>query len=282
TSDNGQGVISAMFALRALKESGVKAKYRFGLALVADEETGSKYGVVALVKEGIFKPNDLVLVPDDGNSEGTQIEVAEKGILWVKFKVIGKQVHASTPALGVNAYRVSANIICELDKFLHKKYAAHDKLFKPPYSTFEMTKHEANVSSTNIIPGSEVFYMDCRILPKYNPDDVFDDMKRIAQGIAARYGAKLELHIENKEIPAKPVPASSPIVRLLVKSIKAAKHVNPKLVGIGGGTVAKFFRDAGIDAAVWATLPDNAHQPNEYLQINDLISDTKVFAGLFL
>ncbi|MEM0074334.1 MAG: M20 family metallo-hydrolase [Candidatus Micrarchaeaceae archaeon] len=282
TSDNGQGVVSSLFALKALKESNADLKYRFGLALVADEETGSEYGAKKLISEGLFRHDDLMLVPDDGNDKGSQIEIAEKGILWLRFKVHGKQVHASTPALGVNAYRVSIQILSALDKFLHSKYAAKDKLFKPPYSTFEMTKHEANVDSTNIVPGSETFYMDCRILPIYNPEKIRREITNIAERIAAKSGASVEIETVNEEIPAKPTPASSTIVQMLIKSINAIKHVEPELVGIGGGTVAKFFRDLSMHSAVWATLPDNAHQPNEYLKISDMVTDAKVFASLFV
>ncbi|MEM3245959.1 MAG: M20 family metallo-hydrolase, partial [Candidatus Micrarchaeaceae archaeon] len=255
---------------------------RFGLALVADEETGSEYGAKKLIREGIFKPNDLMLVPDYGTTKGTQLEIAEKGVLWLKFKVIGKQVHASTPALGVNAYRVSIQILSALDKFLHSKYAAKDKLFKPPYSTFEMTKHEANVGSPNIVPGTEIFYMDYRVLPVYSLEKIRHEVIDISKSIASKSGASVEVEVINEELPAKPTPANSAIVQLLLKSIKSVKHIEPKLVGIGGGTVAKFFRDLGMQSAVWATLPDNAHQPNEYLKISDMASDAKVFATLFL
>ena len=40
TVDDGIGVFSAMYALKAMKDSGAAMKYNFGLALVSDEETG--------------------------------------------------------------------------------------------------------------------------------------------------------------------------------------------------------------------------------------------------
>jgi succinyl-diaminopimelate desuccinylase len=53
-------------------------------------------------------------------------------------------------------------------------------------------------------------------------------------------------------------------------------------MGIGGGTVAAFFRKAGLQAAVWITMPDSAHQPNEYCLIKNIMTDAKVFACLYL
>ncbi len=282
TSDNGQGVVTSIFALKALKETKTKPKYRLGLALVADEETGSEYGVKKLIKEGIFKKGDMMVVPDWGTEKGNEIEIAEKGILWLKFRILGKQVHASTPQLGINAYRVSIMLLSELDKRLHSKYSSKDALFNPPYSTFEMTKHELNVDSTNIIPGAETFYMDCRILPKYSIEKILEDVKKIAGKIEKETRAKIEIKPISREDPAKPVPADSEIVKLLSRSIEHVRKTKVSLVGIGGGTVAKYFRDRNLDAAVWATLPDNAHQPNEYLVIDDMIKDTQVFANLFV
>ncbi len=282
SSDNGQGIVSSLFAAKALLESKANTRYNIGLAFVADEETGSKYGVIKLLKEGIFGKNDLMIVPDWGTEKGNAIEIAEKGILWLKFKVVGKQVHASTPQLGINAYRVSILLLSRLDELLHKKYALRNKLFEPPFSTFEMTKHEANVDSTNIVPGTETFYMDCRVLPSYKLGSVISDIQKVAKQIERSTGARISIDVVSREDSAKPVSASSPIVKLLSKSIEKVKKTKVKLVGIGGGTVAKYFRDAGLAAAVWATLPDNAHQPDEYLIIEDMLSDTKVFANIFL
>ncbi|MGC8652351.1 MAG: M20 family metallo-hydrolase [Candidatus Micrarchaeia archaeon] len=281
TSDNGQGVISSIYALKALIRSKASIKYKFGVALVADEEVGSKYGAKALVREKIFDSSDMIVVPDGGNSKGDAIEIAEKGILWLKFDVEGKQVHASTPNKGLNAYRIAIKMLSEIDEALHKRYPATDKLFYPHTSTFEMTKREKNVDSVNIIPGSDVSYMDCRVLPRYSLDTIINYVKRISERYSTG-GAQVKVDVYNREDSTKPTSPKSEIAKLLARSIRAVKGVNPKFVGVGGGTVAKYFRDLGMPAVVWATLPDNAHQPNEYLIIDDMVSDTKVFASLFI
>jgi len=281
TSDNGQGVVSSIFALKALKDLGIETAYAPAIALVADEEVGSEYGARALLKEGIFGKNDMFVVPDWGNEKGDSIEVAEKGILWLKFTVTGKQVHASTPDKGINAGRIAAELAVRLGG-LYKMFKRRDALFEPSCSTFEPTKHEKNVDSVNIIPGKEVFYMDCRVLPSYKLDDVVQRVREEAAKIAKKEGARIDVGIYNREEPAKPTSKNSEIVKLLSKSIASVKGITPKAVGIGGGTVAKYFRERGMDSAVWATLPDNAHQPNEYLVIDNMMNDAKVFAGMYV
>ena len=52
--------------------------------------------------------------------------------------------------------------------------------------------------------------------------------------------------------------------------------------GIGGGTVAAFFRKAGLPAAVWMTANDCAHQPNEFCFLSHILGDAKVLAHVCL
>lgn len=282
TIDNGQSAIASIYALKALMDSKANLKYNFGLALVADEEVGSTYGVQALMKEGIFGSRDMVIVPDWGTSDGSSIEIAEKGILWLKISVKGKQVHASTPDIGINAYRALVKFLNEADIKLHEKYAAENTLFDPKISTFEMTKHEKNVDSTNIIPGLEVSYMDCRILPEYKIDDILGYLKDIANRVSKDTGAEIKLEIFNREDPAAPTARDSEVVVLLSQKIKELRGIEPKFAGIGGGTMAKYFRDIGMPVAVWSTCDDIAHVPNEYCKISNMVGDAKVFASLFL
>jgi len=51
---------------------------------------------------------------------------------------------------------------------------------------------EANVPYVNTIPGRNVFYMDCRILPQYSVDKILDACKETA----AEIGSEPGLHIQ--------------------------------------------------------------------------------------
>ena len=64
----------------------------------------------------------------------------------------------------------------------------------------------------------------------------------------------------------------------LKAALKQLRGVDAKPVGIGGGTVGAHFRRKGMDTAVWSTLDDMAHQPNEYCKIGNIVDDAKVFA----
>ncbi len=280
-NDDGQSVVSGMYALKVLKESGLEPKYNYGLVLAANEEEGSKFGMQMLMKEKLFGKGDMFIVPDWGKPDGSAIEIGEKGLLWLKLTVTGKQAHASAPADGVNAFRYMIRFLGQVDERLHKKYTKRNPLFGPDYSTFEMTKHEKNVDSTNILPGKDVAYIDCRVLPDYKLDEVLSDVKEIAAKEEFRQ-VKIEIDIVNREDPAPLTDKDSQIVKMLSEALVDLHGIDAKLVGIGGGTCAAFPRKAGMQAAVWSTIEEIAHQPNEFAKISDMVSDAKILAYIFV
>ncbi len=68
----------------------------------------------------------------------------------------------------------------DLDDALHKKFDNQNPFFSPPESTFEPTRKEANVPNVNTIPGEDVFFFDCRVLPDLNVGEIIEEMQRVA------------------------------------------------------------------------------------------------------
>jgi succinyl-diaminopimelate desuccinylase len=278
SEDNGQSLIASIFAVKALKNLGIKPKKTIALAFVADEEQGSRYGIQHLIKQGLFKKDDLIIVPDGGNENGSFIEIAEKSALWFRIRTTGRQVHASRPHQGLNAHRVGMEYALTLDKLLHRKYAFKDEYFDPPESTFEPTKKEKNVDAVNIAPGEDVTYFDCRVLPNYNLEEILEDIHCLAEEFERKTGATIKIELLQKSVAPKPTEANSKIVSMLKETIKKVRGVEPKVGGIGGGTCAAFFRQIDVPAVVWSTIDETAHQPNEYAKIENIIADAKVYA----
>ena len=292
SEDNGQSLVASLYAVKALMNLGIRPKRTIILAFVSDEETGSKYGVEWLLKNHpeLLRKDDLVLVPDGGNEDGTFIEVAEKSILWMKLKVRGKQVHASMPDKGLNAHRVALDLAYHLDRFLHEKYDKRNELFYPPESTFEPTMGGNPADSPNIAPGEHEVVFDCRILPEYDLDEILSDVERLSNEVKEKYRKEIDgeilpeisVEILQRGDAAPPTDPKGEIVLLLKEALKRLRGKEAKVGGIGGGTFAAFFRRLGIPAVVWATLDETAHQPNEYAKIDNMVEDAKVMAALAL
>jgi len=282
--DNGQAIAAALLASRAIMKVGIRPKSTVVVAFLSDEETGSNYGLKFLIKKHrqLFSKNDLALVPDAGNEEGTMIEIAEKSILWLKIKIKGKEAHASTPENGINAHRIGMQYSLELDELLHKKYKLTQKPFSSA-STFEPTMTKNSASSPNILPGEHEIVFDCRILPRYKIEDVLKDAKNLAKKFEKRIkGVKIEFEEISAQKAPKPTSEKSRIVKELKKAIKELRGKEAFITGIGGGTFARYLREIGIPAVVWATGCEVEHQPNEYCRIKDIVEDAKVMALLML
>ena len=281
TEDNQQEMVASCFAVKALLDLGLVPQTDVVLMLVADEENGSDYGVGWLLEHhDLCRPEDFVVVPDAGNEAGTLLEVAEKSIAWVKFTTLGRQAHGSTPHHGNNAHRAGAHLLLRLDQQLHERYDAEDGLFSPPFSTIEPTKKEENVPNINTIPAEDVFYFDCRMLPQYELTDLVEDMKRIAAEVAAEF--KVETKVETVQMAqaAPPTSPDAPAVRMLAAAVRQVYGGEPFTRGIGGGTVAALFRRRGIPAVVWGRNEGQAHKPNEFSVIANMVGNAAVYAHL--
>lgn len=281
--DNGQAVVASIFAARAVKET-AEFGLNVGLALVSDEETGSLYGLDYVLKQrpDLFKPGDLILVPDAGNKDGDVIEIAEKHLLHVRFTLRGLQGHASRPDKCKNTLRAAAHLIVELDDALHKRFGKQDPFFSPPESTFEPTRKEANVPNVNTIPGEDVFFFDCRILPDLNVAEIIEEMKRVAMAAKEKFAVEISVEEFLRSESPNPTPADAPVVVEIAKAVQEIYGVQARPQGIGGQTVATFFRKKGLYAAVWEKILQTAHAPNERISIENLIGNTKVFARMML
>jgi len=279
--DNGQALMASLFGLASLVKAGIVPELEICLVFVSDEEHGNKHGIEFLLSKGLFRKGDLIVVPDHGSSDGSEVEVIEKGIVWVDVEVIGEQTHASTPHKGVNAFEAACRFVVSAADCLRNEYSSKDSLFDPPFSTFEATRCEFNSSTINTVPGRQRFAFDFRVLPEYRLDDVLARLREVATTIEGTTGATVKLNTEQRTDAAPRTDTASAIVQRLSKAISLVKSVETRPVGIGGGTCANPFRREGFDAVVWETVDGVAHDANEYCVIDNLISDTKVFAMLF-
>ena len=275
--DNQQAIVTGMLAAEALISKRQAPDLSLGLLFVADEETGMHFGLPHVLESApdLIGRDDLILVPDIGNHSGSMVEIAEKSCLWLRLTVIGKQCHASTPEKGINSLVAASACVLELER-LYRVFRKKDPMFSPAWSTFVPSKKEANVENINTLPGHDVFYLDCRVLPAYSLDDVEKEVCAIAAEVGSRYKAGIKVEIVHRLQAPKATPADSPTVRRLVTALKNLRGIDAKLCGVGAQTVAACLRHKKLHVAAWGTLMPNAHSPNERSRISATIADAKV------
>ena len=281
--DNQQDMVASIFAAKAIIDEGLTTANSINLAFVSDEETSSNMGLFYMMDstDKLFNHDDLIVVPDSGNPQGTLIEVAEKSILWPCFKTKGKQCHGSKPQLGNNAFFAASHLVTKLGK-LKKLFPKSDPLFDPPESTFEPTKKEANVDNINTIPGEDFFCMDCRVLPDYDLQDVTSAIQKIVREIEKKFKIQIEISTAQYVQSAKPTSPDTPVIKALTEAIQTVYNIEAFAGGVGAGTVASYIRKKDYPAAVWSKTNQTAHQPDENCPIDNILGNAKVFAHLFL
>ncbi len=280
TEDDGQSVISSMFAAKQFLDQELEGM-SLGVAWVADEETSSECGIQHLLEQNVFTKDDVIIVPDYCTNDGGRIDVAEKHIIWLKFCIEGKTSHASTPHLGINAYKVSTLLLMDLIESFDDRFGKTNEMYYPRNSTFEPTKRIATVENVNTLPGYDEFCMDIRLNPDYDPDTLIRMAQEMCNVYSESTGAKISLKILQFARAGKPSSVDSIGYKAFSESIEEVMGKRPEAVGIAGGTCSNFFRLKGLDAYAWQTGDGSLHAPNEYLVIDNLMNDTKVFATLF-
>lgn len=280
--DNQQAITAMLLLARALGDLAIRPRLGLGLVFMADEECGSSHGLghVLRARPDLFSPEDLYIVPDSGSRSGMLVEVAEKAQLWLRFEVNGRQCHASTPQAGRNAFVAASDLVLALTD-LAVLFPQTDPLFSPPVSTFTPTRHLENVPAINILPGKDVFYMDCRLLPGLAIDEVMAQARRICSETAERRGVDISVKIDHSQV-ASQTSVDSHCARALEEAIRAIYGSTPKPVGIGGATVAALLRARGLPAVVWSRILNTCHQPNECSSITATCQDAAVFAHILL
>jgi Acetylornithine deacetylase/Succinyl-diaminopimelate desuccinylase and related deacylases len=279
--DNQQAIVSGMLAAQYLLTNGITPDIGLGLLFVADEETGMHRGMPHVLETApeLFGKGDMFLVPDMGNNIGNMIEIAEKSCLWLRITVTGKQCHASTPELGVNSLVAASACVLELES-LYRQFSLKNPLFTPSWSTFVPSKKEANVENINTLPGKDVFYLDCRILPEYQIGAVEHAVTLIAADVAARYHTDISVEVVHREQAPEATDTRSPVVARLASLLQRKRGLTPIICGAGGQTIAAVLRRKGFPTAVWATLMPNPHVPNECSSISATIADAEIVVGM--
>lgn len=128
TADMKSGVAAMIFALKAVRDAGIKLSSNVIIKTVTEEEcTGN--GALAAIEEG-FKA-DAALIPEP--VLGQKGLIAQVGVIWVRVKVKGLGAHTEKADKAVNSIIESykmINALLDYEKTLnsqkrHKDFAEH-------------------------------------------------------------------------------------------------------------------------------------------------------------
>ena len=289
-SDQKAGIAASIFAVEAIRRSGLKLAGTVEQSGTVDEESGGFAGVAYLSQNGWLASDrtDFVIITEP--TDTTSVYLGHRGVYWFKVITYGRIAHGSMPFLGVNA-------IDHLGEFLHgithdlkprlatRKTAAP---VEPPRSRFA----SINVNSvfggqaergtqTPCVADRSGAIFDRRFLE----EERFEDVKaEIAQMLEELTAANPDFKYELEDLMVvHPVHTDEncALVRTLSRSIEQVTGQNARMA-ISPGTYDQkhVVRIANVKQCVayGPGLLSQAHLPDEYCYLDDIMNSMKVMA----
>ncbi len=287
------GLAAAIIAAEAIAEHGPFAG-ALEISGTVDEETGGFGGVAWLAGRRYFsKPRvDHVIIPEPLNKDC--VCLGHRGVWWAEIETLGRVAHGSMPFLGVSAIRNMAAFLGRLESDLYPKLDSRPTAMPviPPEarrSTLNINSvhgGQAEEAKADLVP-SPLVADSCRAMidrrflieesaagVKAEVVDLLEALKREQAGFDYRLRDVMT-------VDPLMTDAASPLVQSLDAGIarimgKPARHV------VSPGTydqkhVARIghLKDC---VAYGPGILELAHQPDEFIEIEDMVQSAKVMA----
>jgi len=272
--DNKGPMAAMMVAAQWLKAHEADLKGTLLFVGAADEEAGSTLGMAYLLDVCGLEA-EMAIVPDAG-SLMREIDVGEKGALFLKVTAVGRQAHGSRPEAGVSAVWPVVDFLNRIRTW--RPAAEPSDLFTPPTLNVGAV-HGGTVA--NMVPGRCEALVDIRFLPGTDGEVVLGQVRKtVAEIEAASPGVRMGVEVLSLQA-ATLVASDHPMTEVLERRIEAVTGRRPARQGQSGATVAKFLILKGIPAIGFACGPEGVeHQAGEWITMNDLTQFAEVMIGV--
>ncbi|MFV0297604.1 MAG: acetylornithine deacetylase, partial [Hyphomicrobiaceae bacterium] len=234
-----------------------------------DEEVGCT-GVKPMIAEfGGKLPKPRIVVV--GEPTNMTVVDAHKGGSRFITEVIGKDAHSSKPQLGVGAIRIAGELIHELGRIEARYKAEHpNPRFDPPYASITVSSIEGGIAH-NILPPLCRFRWGVRTLPGITADNIAAELQAYAERelLPAMRAISPECDIITRRVSLLPAFSSGEGSEATSVALKLAGQ--NETFAVSYGTEASHFEASGSSTVVIGPGSiDQAHKPNEYVEIVEL------------
>ncbi|MBN1154067.1 ArgE/DapE family deacylase [candidate division KSB1 bacterium] len=266
TNDNKGPLAALIMAAAILKDLDLDQLFKGQLLIAAlsDEEAtdpdGIDYGIGYLLEKRLIDPTHAI-IPDIGG-DMQEIDIAEKGRIIVKITATGQQAHGSTPEKGINAILMMTKLINQIET-LELPHEFHPILGKP---TINLGEIHGGVSP-NVVPGSCHIYLDIRTVPGMKRASIIKELHSCFGKIEK---ANFKIDVISETIPFS-VDQHNVLVKTIQQNTEEILNIQPKPLGICGGTYAKDLIRHDVLTVGWGPGGDTAHIANEYIEVKQLV-----------
>lgn len=261
----------------------------------ADEESGGYGGVAWLAERGHFSPErvDHVVIPEPLNKN--RICLGHRGVWWAELVTKGRIAHGSMPFLGSCAVRHMGAVVAEIEQDLVPALAR--RRTEMPVVPEGARQSTINLNSihggepeqsedytgfpASCVPDRCSLVIDRRYLFEESADGVRGEIEAILDRVAgARPGFAYELN-ELFNVAPTMTGRDAPVSRTVASAIEAVLDAEPEYVLSPGTYDQKHIDRIGRMKNCIAYGPgilDLAHQPDEWIGIDDMVDSAKVMA----
>lgn len=293
TCDMKGGLAAAIVAIEAILEEGIEFNGTFEVSGTVDEETGGYGGVAYLAKKGYFsRPRvDHVIIPEPLNVD--RVCVGHRGAWWAEVETHGRIAHGSMPFLGDCAVRHMGAFLDKIEHELIPHLAT--KKTDMPVAPEDAKRSTLNLNSIHgglnegyegppspCVPDSCRLVLDRRFLIEESLDEVKAEVVDILEGLVRdRENFSYSINDIMEIIPTM-TDADAPVVKAVEEGIaevlgRPASHV----VSPGSYDQKHIYRFGHLKdcIAYGPGILDLAHQPDEYIEVEDMMNSAKVMAA---
>jgi len=286
------GLAASIIAVEALLDSGAELPGALEISGTVDEESGGYGGVHYLAARGWFSAPRVhhVIIPEPLNVD--RVCIGHRGVWWAEIETRGRIAHGSMPFLGDCAVRHMHAVIDRFERELYPKLAArHTDMPVVPSGARSSTLNINSIHGGHAeqkegfpaacVPDSCRMVIDRRLLIEEAMDDakaevvaLLDQLARDRPGF--QYGIR-----DLFEVMPTMADRNGPVARSAAAAIRRVTGRDAEFICSPGTYDQKHIDRVGKLKDCIAYGPgilDLAHQPDEYVVIEDMVTSAKVMA----
>lgn len=255
-----------------------------GAQLVPDEERGGVHGTRLLLGDmdkGLIRRPDYVVI---GEKSNLNVRIAERGSFRFNIRFGGRATHtAYARTEGVNAISKASKGVLALEKHIDKY---HEWIGHPVLSVNSIQAGTV----PNQVPAECVIGVDRRLIIGEDADTVVAEVTE-ALDEAGKGDPDWRWELEARKdkdgnyiySPPSYTAPDTELVKAFFEAVPKAMGSEPELfVEWAGGTDGRFYRYSGIQTVGFGPRGEHAHGPDEFVYVDSLMSQAKVYLALVL
>jgi succinyl-diaminopimelate desuccinylase len=288
--DMKAGIAAAAFAAEAIRRAGVPVPGTIEVSGTVDEESGGFAGVAWLAEHGRLSATrtDYCIIPEPLNVD--RVCVGHRGVYWFEVATRGHIAHGSMPFLGVSAIEGMGHLLQAIREELIPALATR----QTEMPVVPIGARQATLNINGIVGGQPVdgiqtpcvadtcrAVFDRRFLLEEGFDATRLEIERVLERVRTRTPDVTYSLKDLMVVHPTRTPDDSPVIAAIEHGVSHVLGRKPVRVASPGTYDHKHVaRIAGVPHCV-AYGPgelEQAHQPDEYCRVDDLVNSTKVLA----